>query len=42
MKRPLDVRRELGAELDDILVGPLGTLDRPTTLRDGRTGATLR
>ena len=42
LKRPLDVRRELGPELDDILVGPLGALDRPTTLRDGMTGATLR
>lgn len=42
IKRPLHVRRELGPELDDILVGPLGSLDRPTTLRDGRTGATLR
>lgn len=42
LKHPLDVRRELGQELDDILVGPLGTLDRPTTLRDGRTGAILR
>ncbi|HEY5623217.1 MAG TPA: L-threonylcarbamoyladenylate synthase [Gammaproteobacteria bacterium] len=42
LTRPLSVRRELGHELDDILVGPLGSLDKPTMVRDGRTGAVLR
>jgi len=42
MTRPLAVRREFGAELDEILVGPLGSLARPTTLRDGRSGRVLR
>ncbi len=42
LKRALHVRRELGRELDDLLVGPLGSLQRPTTLRDGQTGRTLR
>lgn len=38
----LQVRRELGAELDDFLVGPLGPLAQPTTVRDGLTGQILR
>ena len=42
LTRVLQVRREFGSDLDDLLVGPLGTLNRPTTLRDGLTGNTLR
>jgi len=42
LKRALQVRREFGSGLDDVLVGPLGSLDRPTTLRDGLTGRVLR
>jgi L-threonylcarbamoyladenylate synthase len=42
LTRVLQVRREFGADLDDLLVGPLGTLNRPTTVRDGLTGNTLR
>jgi len=38
----LQVRRELGADLDDLLVGPLGSLGQPTTVRDGLTGHVLR
>ncbi len=42
LTRVLQVRREFGADLDDLLVGPLGTLNGPTTVRDGLTGNTLR
>ncbi len=42
LTRVLQVRRELGAELDDLLVGPLGSLAQPTTVRDGLTGQILR
>jgi L-threonylcarbamoyladenylate synthase len=42
LRRPLSVRREFGTELDEILVGPLGTLEKPTMLRDGRSGQVLR
>ena len=42
LRRALHVRREFGTELDFILSGPLGGLEQPTTIRDGRTGATLR
>jgi L-threonylcarbamoyladenylate synthase len=42
LTRVLQVRRELGAELDDVLVGPLGSLAQPTTVRDGQTGQILR
>ncbi len=42
LKRALQVRREFGDELDDLLVGPLGSLERPTSLRDGLTGQILR
>jgi len=38
----LRVRRTLGKDLDDILVGPLGSLKHPTTIRDARSGRTLR
>jgi L-threonylcarbamoyladenylate synthase len=42
LTRALQVRREFGAELDEVLVGPLGSLQSPTTLRDGRSGRILR
>jgi len=42
LTRPLTVRRVLGAELDYVLVGPLGDLAGPTTVRDGQTGRILR
>lgn len=42
LKRPLEVRREFGSEIDDILVGPLGAQIKPTEIRDGRSGKTLR
>jgi L-threonylcarbamoyladenylate synthase len=38
----LQVRRALGAQLDLILVGECGNSARPTTIRDGRTGALIR
>jgi L-threonylcarbamoyladenylate synthase len=38
----LAVRRELGAELDDVLAGRLGGLDGPTPIRDGTTGRYFR
>ena len=37
-----EVRRQFGDRLDDILVGPLGGLERPTRICDARTGATIR
>lgn len=37
-----EVRRQFGNRLDDILVGPLGGLERPTRICDARTGATIR
>ncbi len=42
LRRLLQVRREFGSEIDFILPGALGGLAQPTTIRDGRTGATLR
>ncbi|HEX6997509.1 MAG TPA: L-threonylcarbamoyladenylate synthase [Gammaproteobacteria bacterium] len=42
LKRALAVRRLLGREVDYVLPGPLGGLDRPTTIRDAATGRTLR
>lgn len=39
---PLRVRRYFGDEVNYILHGPLGRLDRPTAIRDGRTGNLLR
>jgi len=42
LRRVLQVRREFGAETDYILPGALGDLARPTSIRDGRTGAVLR
>ena len=38
----LAVRRVLGRDVDFVLAGPLGGLDRPTMIRDGVTGAVLR
>jgi len=38
----LAVRRALGRDIDYVLAGPLGGLERPTTIRDGATGAVLR
>lgn len=38
----LRVRRALGHELDYLLVGPLGSQQRPTEIRDARTGTVLR
>ena len=38
----LRVRRELGSMVDYVLPGPLGDQNRPTVIRDGRTGAILR
>lgn len=38
----LRVRQIFADELDDIVVGPLGGLARPTTIRDARTGALIR
>lgn len=37
-----EVRRQFGHEIDGLLPGPLGALDRPTPIRDARTGAVVR
>jgi L-threonylcarbamoyladenylate synthase len=37
-----DVAHMFGAEIDAILNGPLGGLERPTPIRDAMTGATVR
>jgi L-threonylcarbamoyladenylate synthase len=39
---PLQVRLALGARVDLILAGRCGTRGRPSTIRDGRTGAVIR
>jgi L-threonylcarbamoyladenylate synthase len=36
------VRRLFGDEIDLVIDGPVGGLDRPTPIRDARTGATIR
>jgi L-threonylcarbamoyladenylate synthase len=36
------VRRTFGAAVDFVLSGPLGSLQRPTEIRDARTGKLLR
>ena len=36
------VRLALGGEVDYVMVGPLGGLEKPTAIRDGLTGAYLR
>jgi L-threonylcarbamoyladenylate synthase len=41
-RRLIPLRRELGALVDYVLPGPLGDSSRPTAIRDGRTGRTLR
>jgi L-threonylcarbamoyladenylate synthase len=38
----LKVRQLFGNRLDGIVVGPLGGLARPTTIRDARTGSVIR
>jgi L-threonylcarbamoyladenylate synthase len=38
----LRLRRELGRAVDYVLAGPLGGAARPTTIRDARSGRTLR
>jgi L-threonylcarbamoyladenylate synthase len=40
--RLIRLRRDLGALVDYVLPGPLGAAPRPTAIRDGRTGRTLR
>jgi len=42
VRSSLQVRRALGAQLDLILVGECGNSARPSTIRDGRTGALIR
>lgn len=42
LKRALTVRRVLGADLDYVLGGDVGYASKPTTIRDGATGETLR
>ena len=42
LRHTLQVRREFRSETDYILPGPLGGLERPTTIKDGRTGDLLR
>lgn len=42
LRTALAVRRVLGRDVDYVLAGPLGGLDRPTVIRDGATGAVLR
>jgi L-threonylcarbamoyladenylate synthase len=41
-RRLLQLRRDLGRHVDYVLPGPLGDSARPTAIRDGRTGRTLR
>lgn len=41
-RRLLNLRRDLGAEIDCVLAGPLGGLASPTAIRDGRSGRVLR
>lgn len=40
--RLIRLRRDLGPLVDYVLAGPLGDSSRPTAIRDGRTGRTLR
>jgi L-threonylcarbamoyladenylate synthase len=40
--RLVRLRRDLGPLVDFVLAGPLGDASRPTAIRDGRTGQTLR
>jgi len=41
-RSPLAVRRIFGEDVDYVLHGPLGGLDRPTEIRDGATGHVVR
>ncbi len=41
-RNPLTVQRVFGGRLDFILHGPLGGLDRPTEIRDGRSDRVVR
>lgn len=41
-RRVLRLRRDLGAQVDYVLAGELGGAERPTMIRDGRTGQVLR
>jgi L-threonylcarbamoyladenylate synthase len=41
-RRLLKLRRDLGAEVDYVLAGPLGGLASPTAIRDGRSDRVLR
>jgi L-threonylcarbamoyladenylate synthase len=41
-RRLLHLRRDLGAQVDYVLAGELGGAERPTAIRDGRTGQVLR
>lgn len=41
-RRLLQLRRDLGPELDYVLAGPLGRSQGPTEIRDARSGRTLR
>jgi L-threonylcarbamoyladenylate synthase len=42
LRSPLAVRRQLGEEIDGVLVGPLGGQARPSQIRDGVTGEIVR
>lgn len=42
LKSLLHVRRSFSGGLDYVLAGPLGGLERPTVIKDGRTGRVLR
>lgn len=41
-RRALPLRKHWGDALDGLLVGPVGGLGRPTTIRDARSGELLR
>src|SRR5690606_11733960 len=41
-RHALGVRRALGARVDYVLPGAVGDLAKPTPIRDGRTGGTVR
>lgn len=42
IRRIWQLRREFGRSVDYVLGGPLGGLEAPTTIRDGRDGRILR
>lgn len=41
-RTPLQVRRYFGQKLDKIIHGPVGSLTKPTTIRDLRSGRVVR